>query len=113
MTATRWHRSGPDSSSPIPTTSIYLCGNSLGRPTHAGNRRLAAAVAEWGEHLVRAWHDELDWLDRPRRVGDLMAGPLLGARPGQVVVSDSTSVNLYKLAVAAVAARAHGRATWW
>ncbi len=83
---------------------VYLCGNSLGRQPRAGAERTAAAVEDWGKHLVGGWHDELDWLDLPRRIGDLMAGPLLGARPGEVVVCDSTSVNLYKLAVAARAA---------
>jgi kynureninase len=84
---------------------IYLCGNSLGRPTTAGVARVGQALAQWGQHLVQGWHDELDWLGMPSRVGDLMAGPLLGAGPGQVVVSDSTSVNLYKLAAAARSVR--------
>jgi len=82
---------------------IYLCGHSLGRPTQAGVARMAAATKAWGEHLVGGWHDGQDWLDLPRRVGDALAGPILGARPGEVVVCDSTSVNLYKLAAAAQA----------
>lgn len=78
--------------------TIYLCGNSLGRQPRAAAERMATAVQEWATRLVDGWDD---WLDLPSRVGDALAGPLLGAGPGQVVVSDSTSVNLYKLAVAA------------
>jgi kynureninase len=83
---------------------IYLCGHSLGRPTKAGVARMAAATEAWGEQLVGGWHGEHgggDWLDLPRQVGDVMAGRILGARPREVVVCDSTSVNLYKLAAAA------------
>ena len=78
--------------------TIYLCGNSLGRQPRAAVERMATATQEWATRLVDGWDD---WLDLPSRVGDALAGPLLGAGPGQVVVSDSTSVNLYKLAVAA------------
>lgn len=81
--------------------TIYLCGNSLGRQPMAAARRIEHALKEWAEQLVDGWHG---WLDLPARVGDLMAGPILGAAAGQVVVSDSTSVNLYKLAMAARAA---------
>ena len=66
--------------------------------------RLAALAAEWGERLVTGWHD---WIDAPRRAGDVLAG-LLGARPGEVIVCDSTTVNLYKLCAAALDARGHG-----
>ncbi len=87
---------------------IYLDGNSLGRLPRATARRLAEVVdIEWREGLVRSW----DTLDRPAtRVGDRIATTLLGARPGEVVVSDSTTVNLYKAAVAALEARP-GRGT--
>ncbi len=78
--------------------TIYLCGNSLGRQPRAAVERMTTAQQEWAERLVGGWDD---WLDLPSRVGDGMAGPLLGSGPGQVVVSDSTSVNLYKLAAAA------------
>jgi kynureninase len=82
---------------------IYLCGHSLGRPTKAGVASMAAAVEAWGQHLVGGWHDDgQDWLDLPRRVGDVVAG-IVGAGPGEVMVCDSTSVNLYKLAAAAQA----------
>jgi kynureninase len=77
---------------------IYLCGNSLGRQPDAAAQRMVTAMQEWAERLVDGWDE---WLDLPSRIGDLMAGPILGARRGQVVVCDSTSVNIYKLAAAA------------
>lgn len=83
---------------------VYLCGNSLGVPPAAARERLAAAVSvEWGESLVRGWNDH-GWIDAPTRVGDAIAG-LVGAAPGEVIAADSTSANLYKLAVAAMQAR--------
>ncbi len=82
---------------------IYLDGNSLGRPPKATRERLAGVVAdEWGRGLIRSWSQ---WIDRPALVGDLLGAELLGAAPGQVMVADSTTVNLYKLAVAALDAR--------
>ncbi|MDP9073620.1 MAG: aminotransferase class V-fold PLP-dependent enzyme, partial [Actinomycetota bacterium] len=81
---------------------IYLCGNSLGRLPKATAEQIQAATEHWGRHLVQGWHQ---WLDLPTRVGDLLAEHILGARSGEVVVSDSTSVNLYKLGAAALAAR--------
>ncbi|MFI5197466.1 MAG: kynureninase [Thermoanaerobaculia bacterium] len=82
---------------------LYLDGNSLGRLP----KRTAPAVertvrAEWGSRLVRGWNE--GWVDAPRRVGDKLAC-VLGASPGEVTVSDATSVNLFKLAVAALRAR--------
>jgi kynureninase len=83
---------------------IYLDGNSLGRLPRRSLERLGTVVEqEWGRRLIRAWNER--WIDLPARVGDLLGRHLLGAAPGQVVVSDSTSVNLYKLAVAALDAR--------
>jgi kynureninase len=80
---------------------IYLDGNSLGRLPRRSLERLGKVVEqEWGRRLIRAWNER--WIDLPARVGDLLGQHLLGAAPGQVVVSDSTSVNLYKLAVAAL-----------
>jgi kynureninase len=82
---------------------VYLDGNSLGRLPRATVERLAAVVGEeWGGELIRGWDH---WLDEPRRVGDLLATEILGARLGEVIVSDSTTVNFYKLARAALAAR--------
>src|SRR4051812_39819793 len=77
---------------------LYVDGNSLGRLPRETARRLEALVAEWGSRLVSAWPD---WIDLPARVGDLLAG-LVGAESGEVLVCDSTTVNLYKLAWAAL-----------
>ena len=86
---------------------IYLDGNSLGRLPTATRAHLHDAIDRaWGRELIRSWATE--WLDAPLRVGDAVA-PLIGAAPGQVVVSDSTSVNLFKLAVAALRHRAPRR----
>jgi kynureninase len=84
---------------------IYLDGNSLGRQPRATARVMADFLNEWARDLVGAWEH---WIELPAVVGDRV-GQLVGAAPGQVVVSDSTTVNLYKLAVAALDARA-GRA---
>lgn len=80
---------------------IYVDGNSLGRLPKETAIRLAARVEEWGSRLVTAWPD---WIDLPLTVGDALA-PVVGAAPGQVLVCDSTTVNLYKLAHAALEER--------
>lgn len=86
-----------------PEPLIYLDGNSLGPLPRATRARVAEVVdSEWGLGLVRSWGH---WVGLPREVGDLLGRHLLGATPGQVLVSDSTTVNLYKLASAALAAR--------
>jgi kynureninase len=77
----------------------YLDGNSLGRLPVATRERLHALVEQWGDELVSGWHE---WIDLPQRVGGLLATEVLGAAPGEVVVTDSTTVNLYKLASAAI-----------
>jgi kynureninase len=81
---------------------IYLDGNSLGRLSHSGRARLTAAADEWGGHLVEGWSE---WLPMAVDVGDRLGATLLGAGAGQVAVTDSTTVNLFKLASAALAAR--------
>ncbi len=82
---------------------IYLDGNSLGRlPRRTVDRMRAVVGQEWGADLIRGWN--AGWYQAPGRIGDKI-GRLLGAGPGQVVMSDSTSVNLFKLAMAALAAR--------
>lgn len=82
---------------------VYLDGNSLGPLPRVTADRLARVVRdEWGAELVRAWDH---WLELPARVGDALARDILGARPGEVTVSDSTTVNLFKLAAAALDAR--------
>jgi len=82
---------------------IYLDGNSLGRlPKQTIGRMQGAVEQEWGRDLIRGWNK--GWFNAPSRVGDQI-GRLLGAAPGQVVVSDSTTVNLFKLVMAALALR--------
>jgi kynureninase len=81
---------------------LYLDGNSLGRLPIATRERLRAAVDQWGSELVSGWHD---WIELPERAGDLLAAEVLGARPGEVIVTDSTTVNLFKLASAVLDTR--------
>lgn len=82
---------------------IYLDGNSLGRLPRGVPGLLQKTVTEqWGERLIRAWNE--GWIDLPARLGDKIAG-LIGAQPGEVLVCDSTSVNLFKLAAAALQLR--------
>jgi kynureninase len=82
---------------------IYLDGNSLGRLPVATRDRLRRAVeAEWGGDLIRGWDR---WITLAREAGDVLATGVLDAVPGEVVLSDSTSVNLFKLASAACDAR--------
>jgi kynureninase len=86
---------------------IYLDGNSLGRLPKATAERLTHVVSdEWGRELVRGWDH---WIDDALRVGDLIAAQVVGASAGEVAVSDSTTVNIYKLADAALGARAGKR----
>jgi kynureninase len=83
---------------------VYFDGNSLGRPLKKTGHGLADFVyREWGTRLIRGW-DEV-WFDLPLKVGDNIGRVLVGAAPGQVAVGDSTTVLLYKLMRAAVAAR--------
>ncbi|HYC07193.1 MAG TPA: aminotransferase class V-fold PLP-dependent enzyme [Candidatus Binatia bacterium] len=87
---------------------VYLDGNSLGRLPRWTAARLAALVRDgWGGGLIRGWDD---WLYLPERVGDLVGTGLLGARPGETIVADSTTTNLYRLALAALVARPGRRA---
>jgi kynureninase len=83
---------------------VYLDGNSLGRPPLAALEAVRRAGDRWAEALIRGWTED-EWLEHPLRVGDLLAQGVLGARPGEVAVGDSTTVNLYRLASAALDAR--------
>ncbi len=79
-----------------PGVTAYLDGNSLGRPLHDVPEKLAAFVREdWGTRLIRSWDEQ--WMALPMELGDRIGAITLGAGPGQTVVSDSTSVLLYKL----------------
>jgi kynureninase len=80
----------------LPEGVIYLDGNSLGPVPKAALRELnIAAEQEWGEHLIRSWNSA-GWFDLPATLGDRIAR-LIGATAGETVVTDTTSVNIYKL----------------
>ena len=81
---------------------VYLDGNSLGRPPRAALEAVDELGRRWQERLVRGWDDWIEW---PRSVGDLLGSVVLGAGEGQVVVCDSVTVNLFKLATAALQGR--------
>ena len=82
---------------------IYLDGNSLGRlPKATAERTRKVVEQEWGANLIRGWNQ--NWWHAPARVGEKIAG-LVGAAPGQVTVCDSVSINLFKLASAALSLR--------
>ncbi|MGV3493463.1 MAG: kynureninase [Ramlibacter sp.] len=85
----------------LPEGVIYLDGNSLGPLPKAAPDRIARAVREeWGEGLIRSWNTA-GWFTLPQRLGDRIA-TLVGARPGEVVATDSTSINLFKVLSAAL-----------
>ncbi|MEM1379988.1 MAG: hypothetical protein AAGH41_05100 [Pseudomonadota bacterium] len=85
----------------LPEGVIYLVGHSLGPATFSSLKRVGeAAGTEWSKGLVGSWNSA-GWIDMAARVGDKIA-PLIGAEPGDVAVCDSVSVNLFKLAAAAL-----------
>ena len=85
----------------LPQGRIYLDGNSLGALPRATASRVAQVVQqEWGEQLIESWNTA-HWIDLPQRVGDKIAS-LVGAGAGELVVADSTSVNLFKVLSAAM-----------
>ena len=85
----------------LPPGVIYLDGNSLGAlPKTAAARAAQVVTQEWGMGLIRSWNTA-GWFDLPQRLGDKIAR-LIGALPGEVVVSDSTSINLFKVLSAAL-----------
>jgi kynureninase len=86
----------------LPPGLIYLDGNSLGVLPKATPARVQQVVQqEWGHDLIRSWNSA-GWITLPQRIGDKIAR-LVGAGPGELVVADSTSVNLYKVLSAALA----------
>jgi kynureninase len=88
----------------LPEGMIYLDGNSLGALPASTPARMDEVVRrQWGQDLIKSWNVH-DWIGAPQRVGDKIAR-LVGAEAGEVVVADSTSVNLFKLLSAALAAR--------
>jgi kynureninase len=85
----------------LPEGVIYLDGNSLGvLPVTAAARVAEAVTAEWGQGLIRSWNSA-GWFELPQRLGNKIAR-LVGAAPGEVVATDSTSINLYKVLSAAL-----------
>ena len=88
----------------LPRDLIYLDGNSLGALPVATPDALSRVVrSEWGEDLITSWNKH-GWIDAPARIGAKL-GPIVGARPHELLIADSTSVCLFKLLAAAVAAR--------
>lgn len=86
---------------------VYLDGNSLGMPPKRTIERLREVYEDdWATGLIRSWDH---WVDYPQRVGDVLA-PLIGAAPGEVVVHDTTTMNVYQLVHAAIALRPDRRA---
>ena len=85
----------------LPPGMVYLDGNSLGAMPRATAARVADVVTrEWGQDLIKSWNSA-GWFALPQRMGNMIA-PLVGAGPDEVVATDSTSVNLYKVLHAAI-----------
>jgi kynureninase len=85
----------------LPEGVIYLDGNSLGvLPKTAAARVADVVTREWGQELIRSWNSA-GWFSLPQRLGDKIA-TLIGADPGEVVATDSTSINLFKVLCAAL-----------
>lgn len=90
----------------IPEGLIYLDGNSLGCLPKAASERLNDVLSrEWGQDLIRSWNSN-DWINAPHRIGDKIAR-LIGANVGEVIVGDSTSVNVFKCLSAALQLNPH------
>ncbi len=85
----------------LPAGTLYLDGNSLGAMPKATAARVQQVIAdEWGRDLIKSWNTA-GWIDLPARIGDKI-GRLIGAAPGETIVADSTSLNLYKVLSAAL-----------
>jgi len=85
----------------LPDGVIYLDGNSLGaRPVASLARAQQVIAEEWGNGLIRSWNSA-GWADLSQRLGNRLA-PLIGARDGEVVITDTTSINLFKVLSAAL-----------
>jgi kynureninase len=92
----------------IPDDAIYLDGNSLGMlPRVCAERARVVVEQEWGRSLINSWNDH-GWIDLPLRIGAKIA-PLIGAHGDEIVVCDSTSVNLFKVLASAAAMRPERR----
>ncbi|HLU02480.1 MAG TPA: kynureninase [Advenella sp.] len=85
----------------LPPGTIYLDGNSLGiMPLAAPVRAKQVMLQEWGEDLIASWN-KADWISLPMRLGNKIA-PLIGAGQDEIVVCDSTSLNIYKVLYSAI-----------
>ena len=85
----------------LPANTIYLDGNSLGAMPKASLKRAQAVISEeWGSGLIRSWNTA-GWFDLPRTLGNKLAR-LVGGRDNEVVVTDTTSINLFKVLAAAL-----------
>lgn len=85
----------------LPEGVIYLDSNSLGARPHQALQRAQQVIAdEWGEGLIRSWNSA-HWFTLPQRLGNKLA-PLIGARADEVVITDTTSINLFKVLAAAL-----------
>ena len=88
----------------LPEGVIYLDGNSLGAlPAAAPGALAEAAARQWGEDLIASWNKH-GWIDWPTRIAEKLA-PIVGAKPSELLIADSTSVSLFKLLAAAARAR--------
>jgi kynureninase len=88
----------------LPTHGIYLCGHSLGAmPANAPEHLASVTRDQWGKNAISAWNNA-DWINMPQRLGRKMA-KILGANAHEVIISDSTSINLFKLIVSALSLR--------
>ncbi|MGI9026063.1 MAG: kynureninase [Burkholderiaceae bacterium] len=94
----------------LPDDVIYLDGNSLGALPRSTASRVADVIEkQWGNELIASWNSA-GWIAAPRRIGDALA-PLIGARAGEVVVADSTSINLFKVLTVAMRLATESSAT--
>lgn len=108
MTADTDSALAPAGTFAAPEAAVYLNGNSLGLMPVVAQQRVQDTLATWAADAVAGWNTQR-WVDLPRRTGDKIAR-LIGAQAGEVIVADSTSVNLYKLLHAALALRPGRRA---
>jgi len=79
----------------LPENKVYMCGHSLGPCSKVATSKVLHAIEDWSKHAVAAWNTS-EWLDLPYRIGAKIA-PLIGASSDEVIVSDSTSINLFKV----------------
>ncbi|ALM53376.1 kynureninase [Halomonas huangheensis] len=78
----------------LPEGVLYLDGNSLGAQPAGAREAVDGTLEQWRDELIKGWNQ--GWFDAPERLGDLMA-PIIGARGGEVVITDNITLNLFKL----------------